>query len=215
MSFTSQLLGFTKRNSLIKYRNKFQLFSEILFPITVLLFITVGNYTFTDEIYNEAFFLPEDFPPQVLNSTQSLYLYIIPDNVQTRHIGDFISDQNANRLKVAFIKYCNTAEQMKHEYIHDNQGQKYNPQSFGIEFADHNFPFDYTIFKSWSIELFFKNNVKLFKHSFICNKESTDILNKYTECAGNRYVYDGLSALKYYTDLAIKSVRFILLSDLR
>ena len=89
---------------------------------------------------------------------------------------------------------------MKQEYICDNEGQNYNPQSFSIKFANHNFPLEYTIFKAWSIELFFKNSVKLFELSYAFDKESTDILNKYTECAGNR-----MSALKYYTDLAVKS----------
>ncbi len=205
MSFLSQLFGFTKRNFLLKYRNKFQLVSELAFPLTVLLLTTVGNFAFTQQFFSETFFLPEDFPPPVLNTTQSLYLYIMPDSVHTRQIGDLIS-QRDNKLKVAFVKYCQTADQMKQEYIRDNEGQHYNAHSFGIEFADHNFPFEYTIFKAWSIELFFKDSVNLFKHSFVCVRESTDILNQYTECAGNRYVYDGLSALKFYTDMAVKSV---------
>jgi len=173
----SELLGFTKRNFLLKYRNKSQLFPELALPLIVLLFITAGNYAFTQEFHKEGYFLPE----------------------QNHLIG--------NRIKVAFVKYYHTTEQMKQEYIRDNEGQNYNSQSFGIKFVDHNFPLEYTIFKAWSIELFFKNSVKLFELSYAFNKESTDILNKYTECAGNR-----MSALKNYTDLAVKSENYYSIS---
>lgn len=204
MGFISQLSGFIKRNSLLKYRNKFQFISEIVFPITMLIFLVMGKFVFSPEHKNEEFFLAEEFPP--LNNTQLIHLYVFPKTNKTIRIGKLL--QNSSRLTITDIDYCNNYDHMRRTYIRDVKDQPRLIKYFGLEFPDPTNPFEYTIYEKWSTSLFFKDNVVLFGSSHECSKYSTDILNIYSECAGNKYVYNGLSSLKYYTDLAIKSVNY-------
>lgn len=201
MSFKIQLFCFVRRNFIVKYRNKLQFISELLFPLTLLLLLIILHYMFSPIYHKESFSLVEKFP-SYHTKNEPLNLFIIPYNNQTKKIVEFLD----NELRIENVKYSFTYKEMKEMYVRERKLSKKDVQSFGLEFSDKNFPFDYTIYKEWSEDLFYKDNVNLFGESFQCNKSSTDIFNLYKNCAGNKYVYDGLSAIKYYTDLAIKKV---------
>ena len=201
MGFLTQLLGLIKRNFILKYRNKFQLISGIIFPLTMLFFLIVLNFMFSEQVFKEAYFLPEPFPSDETNKV-ALDLYIISNDNRTKHIINHLRKD----LNINSVRYFQEYNEMRKRYIYRKKlTSKLKTQSYGIEFSDQNFPFEYTIYKEWSADLFYKNSVNLFDSSYQCERNSSDIMNVYTHCAGNRYVYDGLSAIKYYIDIAIKS----------
>lgn len=194
MSFKTQLCVFTKRNFILKYRNRFQLAAEISFPLLMLVFLVIFNFIYRPIYHKKQFFVSESFPSE-LNS--SLNLYIIPNNSRAEVLGGFLKSY----FKNATLKYCNDYNDLKDKYVNDLKVN--NKQSFfGIEFSDQNFPFVYTIYTKWTSGLFFKNEVNM----FTANDECDDTINDSKQCAGNMYVYNGLSAVKYYTDLAVKTV---------
>ena len=199
MSFMSQLRVFTKRNFILKYRNKRQLAIEISFPFLMLIFLVIFNFIYRPVQLKAQFPLPESFPSK---SNSSLNLYIIPNNSRAEVMGNFLKSY----LKDATIKYCSDYDDLKYKYVNDLRVN--NQQAFGIEFSDQNFPFVYTIYTKWTSGLFFKNEVNMFANTYQCDDSSKDTSK---ECAGNKYVYNGLSDLKYYTDLAVKTVRNYLL----
>ncbi len=203
MSFKSQTFGFVKRIFILKYRNRLHLVSEVVFPLTLLFFLLILNFIFSPKYYKESFPLYEKFPPN--HNNQPMNLFMIPNDTLTKEIVKHLRKD----LQIREVKYSYSYMEMKDAYISESKKAKKDVQSFGIEFSGKNL-FEYTIYIEWSADLFYKDNINLFAESYECNKSSTDILNLYKNCAGNKYVYDGLSEIKYYIDLAIKKVYFLI-----
>ena len=200
MTFSSQLIGFTKKNFILKYRNKLQLAADILNPSFMLVSLIIFNYLFNRQQFDEIeFFVREEFPSLLLRN-QSINLLITPNNNYTNFIGRSIRSY----LKFGRTEYFDDLIDLKSSYAKDRTS---TVQTFGLEFSYENFPFDYTIYKQWSEDIFSKENVNLFTDSRECRKNATKILDLYEDCPGYKYVYDGLSSIKYYTDIAIKNVR--------
>lgn len=199
MGFKSQLFGFIKRNFILKYRNKLQTWPELYTPILILLTLVLFNYVFTNERLSQEQFKAEPFPLNI-SLPLSSYLYISPNNTQTRTIGSLIN----NHLKFHYNKYSNNSKLLKDKYASDSANYK-RMLAFGIDFSSKNFPFQYTIYSQWNNDLFDGNKVRLFANSDSCRKNSSEIFKLgYTKCAGNKYVFNGLSTLKFYIDYVIK-----------
>lgn len=205
MSFNSQLIGFIKRNFILKYRNKLQTLPEIYTPILILIALVIFNYVFEYQTLKAEVFQDEEFPFK-FNISLNSYLYISPNDTQTQMIGNDIK----NYMNFHYIRFFNTSSALKERYAKD--AENYNHTfAFGLDFTKTNYNmsvFDYKIFTEWTSELFDGSQVKLFSDSDMCRKND-EILNfAYNKCAGNKYVYNGLSSLKLYIDYLLKKVRF-------
>lgn len=208
MSFSSQLIGFIKRNFKLKFRNILQTLPEIYTPILILIALVIFNYVFEYEYLHSEEFSEEPFP---FNPELPLYsyLYISPNNTYTRLVVSLIKQH----MNFTYIRHFNTIDAAKERYKMDaeNYDRLY---AFGLDFTYTNFTsgvFNYSIFTEWNDELFSGDQVNLFSNSEMCRKSSGDILLMgYPRCAGNRYVYNGLSSLKFYVDFFLKKVCFLL-----
>ena len=198
MTFFSQILGFIKRNFLLKVRNKVQTVPEIYNPLTLLAVLVLFNYILPSERFDAVTPTAEIFPNNAYIMSQG---YIVPDTPETRSIG-----QQLMQVKYLFknIMYFNNTDDMKAVYLNQS---KYS-DNFGIEFAKDKFPYEYTIFTKWDTQLFSSKGVNLFTNGNLCRPNKSYNFQNYKECGGNRVVYNGLTTLQYSLDKIIKSVSY-------
>jgi ATP-binding cassette, subfamily A (ABC1), member 5 len=204
MSFKSQLYAFVKRNFLLKYRNKLQTFSEIYTPILILAVLIAFSFLFPNQRLNAETYEAETFPPNIGSSIRSSsYLYIAPNDSKTKNLVDLINE----KLKFKYIKYFEDLNSLEKAYKNDSKFIVGNYFAYGVDFRSDNFPYKYDILMQYSSEIYTNNHLKIFSDQFIlCRRNSTNLLNlTYGGCAGNKYLYNGLSSLKFYTDLAIRT----------
>lgn len=195
--FTSQLYGFLKRNLKLKYRNKMQTLPEIYNPVTILAILILFSFLFKSEN------LPAtEYKPEYLGSNALVKILIYPDNNNTQFIGDLVKKNGLFSFNA--IKYFNSTDYMKKFYLNQSDLQVYD--YIGIEFSDTNFPYLYKLYTKWDDALFNYKSAKLTADGRVCQINTTDFLNVYENCAGNKLVYNGLSYIQSVLDASIKSV---------
>jgi hypothetical protein len=202
MSYKSQLIGFIKRNYILKRRNKFQTMPEIVNPIMLVAFLILINTILPTNKYEAATFALEKFPPETYLFSK-VRIYLQPDNNETRRIGSFIKTEYKNTI---IIVYFNNTNDLFQRYLDDAKNSSMFDTYLGVEISQSNFPFEYTIYHPWDTMLFENKAVKLTVDSRTCRKDSKSVLNEYDGCGGNKFVYRGLSKLQYILNRAIKTV---------
>ncbi len=195
---------------LLSFRIKYQILHEIYMPILILLILVTLNYVFVNEHYNAQQYKDISFPPDLGNlKINSSYLYITPNDKKTT---DFVNNSIWPRFPVHYPpRFFPNISSLKKKYASDAAAYKMN-LVYGLEFDPNNFPFNYTIYTAWNDDLYSGSQVKLFDNYFnYCRKNMSSSIVKtaFENCAANKYVYDGLASLKYYTDLIIRQVSSI------
>ena len=202
MSFGCQLLSLIKRNLILKYRNKLQTVPEILLPLFILLTLIIFNLFFKNELLQAQTFEAELISDHNLSSAfqSSTYLYITPNNTNTHHIQNVLI-QDFKRVKI-----FDNMTILKDTYLKENENKRDYKSFYALEF--NKFPNNYTIHIEWNAKLFSSNKVNLFDDSDfeICRKKNKD----YKHCAGNEFVYDGLSYFITYIDKSIRRVNSLI-----
>lgn len=195
MSFLSQLLGFIKRNLILKYRNKFQTFPEIYNPIVILIVLIIFNISFKPVNYDPIQYAAEDLSFSLI---YNYYVFIYPNNGNTTIVGNELAKS------IFIVKYFGSIDDMKSEYLNRTaNGSTFN-RIFGIEFSDMNqFPYQYKMYNQWDDSLFQNQKVLTSANGNLC-RNKTDYT--YQTCAGNTLVYNGFSYLQSKLNLAIKKV---------
>jgi hypothetical protein len=202
MSFKSQLIGFLKRNLILKLRNKGQLFSEIYNPTIILIILVLFNSLFKSDILKSEKYAPETFQGSIF--TENIFVY--PNDSKTQNLLRFIVDDGSYYK----ITYFDKLDDMKDAYLSssDNTYATY----WGIEFSNLSLPNSivYTLYIKWDDSIISNNQIKLTDNGKVCRLNKTDVLslNSYRTCAGNKFVYNGLSLLQRNLDYSIKKVLF-------
>ncbi len=200
MSFKSQLLGFLKRNLILKYRNKGQLFSEIYNPTIILIILVLFNSFFKSEVLPSEKNAPEIFQKNIF--IENIYVY--PNDARVKDFLAYIKDDGSFYSTTFFDKL----DDMKNAYLlsADNTYGTY----WGIEFANstETNSIEYKLYFKWDDSLITNNNIKLMDNGKICRRNKTDALTlqSYYNCAGNKLVYNGFSRLQRNLDYSIKKV---------
>lgn len=195
MSFISQLLGFLKRNLILKYRNKFQTFPEIYNPITILIVLVIFNYTFKPVKYS-----PVEYPAQdlALSSIVNYNVFIYPANANTTYIGNQLT------MSRFFVRYFASVNDMKATYLNLTKNSSMFDTYYGIEFFSSSAQSpSYKLYTLWDQNVFTNKKVVTTANGNICREQTT---YSYPSCAGNVFFYNGLSYLQNKLNLAIKKV---------
>jgi len=194
MSYSSQLRGFLKRNFLLKYRNKYQTLMEIYNPLAILAILILFSFVFKSERFEA-----EDYKPQNISSPLlDIELYTCPDTIGARKIVAQIKN-------IYTVKFFNNTDEMKKNYTESAQVDRFRTH-IGVEFNQNSFPNEYKLYSQWDDEFFSRKKAQLLFDSRRCRKNTTNILNDYRECAGNKLLYNGFAYFQYNLDLAIKTV---------
>lgn len=200
MSFLSQLLGFLKRNVILKYRNKFQTLPEIYNPVTILGVLVLFNYLFRPVKYEAV----KSYAPENLTLAYNKYhAFIYPKNLNTTAVGDQLA---VDRFDVV---YFNSLADMKATYLNLTVNQSVYWASdiyFGIEFLSNSMlNASYKLYTNWDQSVFTNSKVLTTGNGKVCRNASS---YSYKSCAGNLFVYNGLSYLQSRLNLAIKRVKW-------
>ena len=204
MSFKSQLIGFLKRNLILKLRNKGQLFSEIYNPTIILIILVLFNSFFKSDVLTTEKYAPETFQGSFF--IENIFVY--PNDAKTQNFLRFIMDDGRSYYNVTYFDKLND---MKDAYLSssDNTYATY----WGIEFSNSSGPNSivYTLYIKWDDSIISDNQIKLKDNGKVCRLNKTDVLNlnSYRTCAGNKFVYNGFSLLQRNLDYSIKKVLFI------
>ena len=198
MSFKSQLIGFLKRNLILKYRNKSQLFQEIYNPSIILIILVVFNSLFKSEV------LPsENYGQNKLMPKGRENIYVFPDDTETRKIFQYIGDNDG----IYTMQFFGNLTEMKNSYLKaaDNSSDTF----WGIEILyKSSSVVNYKIYHRWDDSLIDNNKIKLYGNGKECRLNKTDplTLSTYYSCSGNKLVYNGFSLLQSSFDYSIKMV---------
>lgn len=206
-SFFSQLSGFLKRNVILKYRNKFQTLPEIYNPITILVVLVLFNYLFRPQKFDAvASYAPENIS---LSSLTNYHVFIYPNNVNTTQIGSLLlhGTQNNQQSSTIEVVYFDSLAAMKERYLNlsANQTSLWRQDIyFGVEFysASTEKP-SYKLYTNWEQSVFTNNRVVTTANGKVCRNAS---LLSYKTCAGNLFVYNGLTYFQAKLNAAIKMV---------
>lgn len=201
MSFFSQLFGFLKRNVILKYRNKFQTLPEIYNPITILIVLVLFNYLFRPQKFDAVnSYAPENLTLSALNN---YHLFVYPNNVNTTTIGSILLTSTPQLN----IVYFDSLALMKERYLNMsvNKSAVWRQDVYlGVEFysASRESP-SYKLYTDWEQSVFTNTKVVTTGNGKVCRNASQF---SYRICAGNLFVYNGLSYLQASLNAAIKKV---------
>lgn len=200
MSFSTQLVGFVKRNLILKYRYKFQTLPELYYPAIMLSVLIVFYYTFKPASYG-----PVEYTPQYMNNLSQRINYRVfmsPNNLNTSRVGEELAKSRF------LVEYFDTAELMKSEYLNRTSNLTSTGNAslllnryFGVEWTS--FPYEYKIYNQWTNGLFQNNKVLITGNGQLC-RDPSDL--DYSTCGGNYLAFNGFSFLQNQLNLAIKKV---------
>jgi hypothetical protein len=129
-----------------------------------------------------------------------LDLFMMPNTSIVRQLASYMQYNNSNISSVTFF---DNKTEMENFYLKEG-----TDRTFGIEFVNLTV---YKIYTKWEDSVFNDTSVKLEVKSRDCRIRNETSFNPYTNCAGNKFVYNGFTFLQYHLNFNIIKVRLIFL----